>query len=317
MSDKGSSGSVVEVARPDHSTAIAFVLLAVFAGGNAVAVRFSNFGLPPFWGAATRSAAAALIFWGIVIVRRIALPKGRALIGAILYGLVGFGASYAFMYWGLVRIPAGLAGAILALVPLMTLFFAWAHGLETLRWQGLLGALLATAGVVMGVVGGFDGAVHALSLLAVLVGVACVAESAIVFKLFPPSHPAMTNAVALTAGAPPLFILSRLAGEQWSLPSTLSTWAAFAYLVLIGSVVVFTLFLYILSRWTASATSYSFLLMPVATVVIAAWLLGEKITISFLIGAALVLVGVWVGAIHSAPKAVESACAGMPNKGIC
>jgi drug/metabolite transporter (DMT)-like permease len=262
-------------------------------------------------------AGAALVFWVIVAVRRLSLPRGRALIGAVLYGLVGVGAAYAFVYWGLLRIPAGFGGAILALVPLMTLFLAWAHGLETLRWQGLVGALMATAGVVVSVVGGFGGAVHVPSLLALVAGTACLAEAAVVFKLFPKSHPVVTNAVALAAGAPVLIILSLLVGEEWSLPTTLNTWAAFAYLVLIGSVVVFSLYLYVLSRWTASATSYSFMLIPVATVVIAAWLLGEAVTITFVVGAALVLTGVWVGAIRSSPKTVELTCLEMPNKAIC
>ena len=83
-------------------------------------------------------------------------------------------------------------------------------------------------------------------------------------------------------------------GEKWTLPTTASTWAAFAYLVLIGSGVVFYLYLLVLSRWTASATAYSFLLIPVATVVVAALLLGEAITASFLVGAVLTLAGVWV-----------------------
>ena len=112
-----------EAARIDRGTWIAFVLMVVLAGGNAVAVRFSNSELPPFWGAALRFAAAALIFWIMVAVRRIALPKGRALIGVLLYGLLAVGASYALLYWALIRATASLAGATLAFVPLMILFF--------------------------------------------------------------------------------------------------------------------------------------------------------------------------------------------------
>lgn len=314
-SDLPEGGS--ETARPDRATLIAFVLMVVLAGGNAVAVRFSNSELPPFWGAAIRFAAAALIFWIIVLVRRIALPKGRALIGVLLYGLLAVGASYAFLYWGLLRATAGLAGAVLAFVPLLTLFFARAHGLETLRWRGLMGALIATAGILVGVVGGFGSTVHVPSLLALVAGTACLAEASVVFKLFPQSHPVATNAVALTTGTPPLVALSLLAGEKWSLPTTPNTWAAFAYLVLIGSVVVFYLYLNVLARWTASATSYSFLLIPVTTVIIAALLAGEVITASFVIGGALVLAGVWVGAIHSSPEAADLTCSPTPNKAIC
>jgi drug/metabolite transporter (DMT)-like permease len=297
---------------------IAFALLVVFAGGNPVAVRFSNSGLPPFWGATLRFSAAALVFWLLVLLRGIALPRGRALLGAVLYGFLSIGAAYAGLYWGLLRVSAGLAGALLALVPLMTLFFAWAHGLERLRWRGVVGASIATAGIVIGVVGGFGGAMHVPSVLALVAGVACLAEAGVVFKLFPQSHPIVTNAVALTTGTPLLAALSLLTGEQWALPTSFSTWAAFAYLALIGSVAVFYLYLRVLSQWTASATSYAFLLIPVSTVVIAALLAGEVVTPSFLVGAALVLAGVWVGAIHSAPPdAADLTCAEMPSKALC
>jgi drug/metabolite transporter (DMT)-like permease len=308
--------------RPDWFTLVAFVLAALFAGANTVAVRLSNSGLPPFWGATLRFGAAAVIFWIIVLVRRIALPTGRALVGAVLYGLLSTGVTYAFLYWGLVRAPARLAGAMLAFGPLLTFLFAVAHRLERFRWRGLLGAVIATAGILFGVVGGLRGGVPALSLLALLAGVACAAEGTVVYKLFPRSHPMATNAVALTAGVPLLALLSLLMGEQWTLPATRSTWAAYGYLVLIGSVAFFALVLHVLSRWTASAASYVFLLIPVSSVLIAALVLGEPVTISFVVGAAVVIAGVWIGAVYrkpdpEEPESAEVACEQMPNTAAC
>jgi drug/metabolite transporter (DMT)-like permease len=224
--------------------------------------------------------------------------------------------AYAFLYWGLLRVPAGLGAPILALVPLMTLFFASLHRLEHLHWRSVAGALVATVGVVIGLSGGSGGAVRVPSVLALVAGTAFFAEGGVIVKLFPRSHPLVTNALAFTAGAPILFVLSRLASERWTLPTTTNSWAAFAYLVLIGSVVVFYLYLHVLSRWTASAASYSFLLIPVSTVVIAAWLLGEVVTTSFVVGAAVSLAGVWVG-MRSSPKAAQLACSEMPSKAIC
>jgi drug/metabolite transporter (DMT)-like permease len=320
MNSKKSSRDSSAATGPDWLTVIAFLLLAVFAGGNPVAVRFSNSGLPPFWGASLRFSVAALIFWAIVLVRGLALPKGRALVGTVIYGLLSIGGAYAGLYWGLVRAPAGLAGAVLALVPLMTLLFASAHKVETFRWRGLIGVVVATAGILVGVVGGFGGAVPVTSVLALVAGVACLAEAGVVFKLFPQSHPMVTNALALTTGTPLLMVLSRLTGEEWALPTTPNTWAAFAYLTLIGSVGVFYLYLHVLSRWTASATSYAFLLMPVATVILAALLAGEVITTSFVIGAALVIAGVWVGAFRRererAPEQAEVTCPDI-SKAMC
>jgi drug/metabolite transporter (DMT)-like permease len=57
---------------------------------------------------------------------------------------------------------------------------------------------------------------------------------------------------------------------------------------------------YVLSHWDTSATAYSFFLFPMATVIIAAWLAGEVVTLSFLIGGSLMLAGVWLGGIRRA-----------------
>jgi drug/metabolite transporter (DMT)-like permease len=296
---------------PDRITLLAFGLLVLFGGSNAVAVRFSNLELPPFWGATIRFFAAAIVFWAIVLARRIELPKGRVLAAILIYGFLAIGGNYAFLYWGLVRTPANLTMVVLAFVPLMTFFLAVLHGLESFRWRGMMGALIATVGITLGVAGGFSGQVHIPSILAVLAGALCTAEGAVLFKLYVKGNPVVLNALAMTAGTTLLLLVSLLAGEEWSLPVATNTWVAFAYLVLGGTVVVFYLALFVLGRWTASATSYSFLLFPVATVVISAWLLGEVVTIPFILGGGLVVLGVWIGAIGSdSPQTVirETAC---------
>ncbi|MBI3159633.1 MAG: EamA family transporter [Chloroflexi bacterium] len=283
--------------RLDRASLSAFVLMVLIGGSNAVAVRFSNLELPPFWGAATRFVATALIFWLVIFSRRLPLPKGRALIGALLFGFLSVGASYAFLYWALVHVQAGLSMVILALGPLLTFFFAWAHGLEAFRWRGLLGSLLAFGGIFIGVGGEIGTTVAVTPLLALLAGAACIAEGSIVFKLFPKSEPLVTNALAVSTGALVLVVVSVMAGEPRPLPATPTTWAAFLYLVFIGSVVLFYLYLYVLDRWTASGTSYAFLLFPVSAVVVGAWLAGEVVSPRFLLGGLLVLLGVWVGAL--------------------
>jgi drug/metabolite transporter (DMT)-like permease len=121
---------------PYTLTFLAYIFTVIFAGANAVAVRFTVAELPPFWGAVIRFAGAALIFWAVVLIRRTPLPVGRAMVGILLYGFLSFGANYAFLYWGIQSIPAGLTQVILALVPLMTFFSAFFHRLEPFRWRG-------------------------------------------------------------------------------------------------------------------------------------------------------------------------------------
>jgi drug/metabolite transporter (DMT)-like permease len=106
----------------------AFIVGSLLAGGNAVGVRFSNRELDPLWGAGLRFALAAGILLAVMAALRLALPRGRALTGALLYGALNFGAAFALAYYGLVRVHAGLGQTLLALVPLVTLLLAVLQG---------------------------------------------------------------------------------------------------------------------------------------------------------------------------------------------
>src|SRR5436309_3571491 len=130
-------------------TLIAFGVLVVLVGANPVAIRFSNRELEPFWGGGVRFAVAAALFAVLMRARRLPIPRGRALAGAVLYGLVGIGAFFALAYWGLVRVNAGLGGVLFATVPLLTLFCAVAHGLERFRWRALAGGVIGVAGITV------------------------------------------------------------------------------------------------------------------------------------------------------------------------
>ena len=303
--------------RPDNrasSTSIAFAAVVVIGGSISVAVRISNFELPPFWGAGIRAAVAALVFWLILVARRINLPRGREMAGALLYGLLTVGFSYALLYWGLLRVQAGLASVVLAVVPLMTLLFALAHGQESFRWRGLIGSLIAIGGILLAVGEGLGTSIPVASLLALLAGAACLAEGSVLFKFFPQPHPHATNAIALTIGASFLLGLSVIVGEVWHLPTTSDTWIAFIYLVIVATVGLYYLYLFVLSRWPASVTNHSFLLFPISTVVIAAWLLSETITIAFIIGSGFVLVGVWLGALSGSAQETSVAKASTSDE---
>jgi len=275
-----------------------FILVS---GGASVAIRFTYAELPPFFSGAARFVFGALFFWSYALVRKIELPKGRALLGAVLFGVTSMGLSFTFIYWGLVETPASLYQTIVALVPLLTLFFAVLHRLESFRTQGLLGALLTVVGIVVAVGGAAGGDLSIPRVLAIIAGAACFAEAGIITKLFPRSHPVAMNAVAMPVGALILGIASLVSGEAFVIPRLATTWIAFAYIVVFVTVIAFLLYLFVLSRWTASSTSYSFVLIPLVTIILASWLANEQITLQFMIGGTLVVLGVWIGALW-APK---------------
>jgi drug/metabolite transporter (DMT)-like permease len=275
-----------------------FLASALLAGGNGVSIRFSNRELTPLWGAGLRFALAAALLLAVMAVRRLAFPHGRALTGALLYGTLNFGAAFALAYYALVRLHAGLGQTLLALVPLATLLLAVAQHQERLRAAAVAGTFLALAGVAVISQGSVGASVPLASLLAAVASAVCIAQAAVLVRRFPPVHPVTMNAVGMTTGAALLMAGSALAGEPHPLPQRATTWAAVAYLVVAGSVVVFVLYLVVLHHWAASRAAYGFVLIPFVTVLLSAWLDNEPLNLGLLVGGLLVLAGVYVGALR-------------------
>jgi drug/metabolite transporter (DMT)-like permease len=291
----------------DRTTLTAFVLVVITAGGNAVAVRYiscEGCEFDPFWAAATRFFFAGVLLAAIARVINADIPRGRALLGAVLYGALQFGGGFAFFYWGLVRTPAGLAQVLIASVPLFTFGFALAQRQEGFSWEGLAGAVLAISGIVIVFSSGDSAGVPVMSMAAVLLCAVCWAEALVVVKGFPEVHPAILNAVGMAVGVAVLLPLTVLTRESFVIPEATKTWAAQIYLIA-GSVGVFWLLVFVVHRWTASEASYSLVLIPLVTVVLSAWLQDERITWAFVAGSILVLVGVYFGALRRPAHATQ------------
>lgn len=282
----------------------AFLVGSVFAGGNGIGIRFSNRELDPLWGAGVRFSFAALLFLGLMVVLRLALPRGRALVGSLVFGLLQFGATYALAYYALVELHAGFGQILLALVPLMTLLLAVGQGQERLRLAAVAGSFLALGGVALMSQAPLRESLPLLSVIAALGSALCFAQAAVLVRRIPRVHPVTMNAVGMSAGAVALVAASVLAGETLGLPERAATWSAIGYLVTFGSMGVFLLYLYVLRRWAASRAAYSFVLIPIVTVVLSAWLDDEPIGVELVLGGTLVLAGVYVGALRRYP--VES-----------
>lgn len=278
---------------------LAFATETLLAGANGVAIRFSNRELAPLWGAGLRFALAGILVVIIMLVLRQPLPRGRTLLGAMLFGLLQFAGAFGFFYLALVQIQAGLGQTLLALVPLATLLLAVVQGQERLRGVAVLGTLLGLAGIGLIFFDPQRQSIPMLALLAVLASVLCFAQALVLVRRMPQIHPISMNAVGMVTGAFVLLILSTLIGEPKELPSQSETWVALVYVIVLGSVVVFLLHVYVAQHWSASRASYVMVVIPLVTITLSAWLDQEPVTGSLLLGAALVLSGVYIGALRN------------------
>lgn len=302
MTVKETHAPSITLAVPERQVPLAFVLFVILIGGASVAIRVTYQELAPFWMATARFGLGALTFWIIAFIKKIPLPRGKSLLGAVLYGFLGVGLSFVLIAWGLVETPASLYQILMALIPLATIFLSALQGLESITRRGILGSLLAIAGIVTTVGGSGSSDISIPHIIAILIAAMLIAESSVVLKRFPPNPPVMTNAISMTVGAIILGIASILSGEAWTIPNQISTWIAFLYLWIFVTVVAFLLYMFVLGKWSASRTSYGFVLTPLVTILVAAVIAGEKITLNFVLGAAFVLTGVLVGALLPGKK---------------
>lgn len=287
---------------PDRTTLLAFVGVVLCGGLNAIAVRQTVLELDPLWGGAMRFLAAGLIFAVLAVARGSRRLGRRAFVGATVYGLVGFAAAFGFIYPALRDVQAGTASVVIALSPLVTYGLAVAQRQEPFRPRAIVGGAVALAGIAIVFLDqiGLDVPLGPLAMVAL--GMVCLSEAGILVKWVPRSDPFAINAIAMLAAGVALLLGSLLLGETQAVPTRSETWLAVGYITVIGSVVMFGLYLFGLQRWTASGMSYSTLMLPFVSVTVATVLIGEQFTLAFAVGGLVMLIGVYLGAFgHHRP----------------
>jgi drug/metabolite transporter (DMT)-like permease len=243
-----------------------------------------------------RFTGAAILAFATAAAVHLAAPRGRALAISAVYGVLAFGLGFGLFFWGTRHVPAGIASVILGSVPLLTFLLAVVQGLEQFRARGLVGAFLAILGIGVISAEAPSGSLPVWPLLAVVGAAVATAEAAIMVRRIPDEHPLSINAVGMAVGAVLLMLASVVSDEPHDAP-----WSAGATLPLIIMIVtsplLFELYVVVVQRWSASAAAYQLVLFPLVSIPLSALLLDEPISLSLLLGAPLVLLGVYVGAL--------------------
>jgi drug/metabolite transporter (DMT)-like permease len=137
-------------ARLPLSAVLVLALLCFCWGGNGVAIKFSNQGMPPLMASALRSMIAALLAWlyARFMGRRVGFPPGQLRHGLII-GLL-FGIEFLFLYWGLAYTPASRSAIFLATNPFWVALGAhFCLKGDRLTLPKILGLILAFGGVIV------------------------------------------------------------------------------------------------------------------------------------------------------------------------
>lgn len=267
------------------------------------AIRYCLEGYPPLCGAALRFLLATVMLLIGLGVRRssLRLPEGRRQHLALLAAGVVNGLGYACVYVAEQTLTGGTTAVICASSPLFTLLLARLFGLEPLLPQRLLGMAMGLSGVSVLFADGLElggGHFQAMILAGVAAAVLWPLYGALLKRSAQHLPPLVSTCYFLFYTAITLVVLSLLQGE--SLPHLrLVPWTAhlgLLYLSIIGSVLAWTLYLWLLQRLELSVLSTLGLIQPVMAVAIDLVLGTAQLRLRGYVGASLVLLGMALSA---------------------
>ena len=278
--------------------AVGAALAAVYLiwGSTYLAIRFGLEGFPPFLLSAIRFLVAGGILYTVLRLRGTPAPTRRqwwnaARVGALMLaggvGLVTLAEDFG--------VGSGVAATAVAVIPLWAalvsgLFGRWPTRLE---WVGLVVGFVGV--LVLAQEGDFVSNPAGLILLAIapiLWSIGSVWGSHLDFP-----RPAMATATQLLAGGAVLAMLGGLRGERITQAPSASAWLALAYLIVFGSIVAYTAYVYLLRTVRpALATSYAYA-NPVVAVALGVTLGAEVLTGPAFIALPLILAGVGIAAL--------------------
>jgi drug/metabolite transporter (DMT)-like permease len=288
----------------------AFALCTLIWGSTFLFIRVGNDWFPPLWGVTIRLVLATVLLVPLAWAVRRPWPRGAELRAAVLFGVVDFGISLPFLYLGEKGVPSAIAAIVFATIPLMAMGLARLAGLERVRALKLAGALVGLAGVTLLVSSELRGHLPPLPLLCVFLGAASAAVAGVLLKRAPGHHPVATNAIAHAVGIPFCLAASFAAHESHALPHAWAAWVPIAYLVIVGSVVAFVVFTWLVQRWSIVRLSFISVITPVLATILGGLVRHERLGPATLVGALVVLAGLSLAIASDARAATRTRSSG-------
>ena len=272
---------------------LSLLALYVIWGSTYLAIRYALASYPPFLLAGLRFLIAGGLLFGVQRLRGIAAPSARQWRNAAITGVLLLGFGNGLVCFAEQRVSSGIAAVAVASMPLFAALFSGMYREWPTRRE-CLGLAIGFVGVIVLNLGNGLSASR-LGAIALLTAAMCWAFGSVWSKRQDmPSGP-MNTAAQMLCGSVALILVAFGSGERVPSHPTLHATLAVGYLIVFGSLIAFSAYLYVLKHVRpALATSYAYVNPPVA-VLFGVLLAGEHVGPYDLAGMAIILLG--VGAI--------------------
>jgi drug/metabolite transporter (DMT)-like permease len=306
LGSPGAGPAIAGTIRPRRRIApILWLALAGIWGSTWLAIKLGLHDLPPLTFAGIRFALAAMLLGGIVLIQRIRLPRSAGEWGLLAYtGFLTITLNYALVFWGEQYISSGLAALLSATVPLFGLPLAHRYlSAEALTRRKVVGVLLGVLGVAVVFSGELrTGGPRAFAASAGIIAAAlATAHASVLIKARGTQiEPAVLAGTQMLGGCLPLLIGGMLLeGSPLSFRWTPMALGALAYLTILGSVIAFLMYYWLIRHTTVTGVLMIPLVTPLIAVLVGVAFGGETIGWHTALGGSAIISGVALAVLRA------------------
>jgi len=280
---------------------VALGFLYVVWGSTYLAMKLAIESTPPFVMGVFRFIPAGVLLTAFVVARhrgRIRRPSLRETRDAAIVGTLLLGGATALVGWSEQTIPIGVAAVIVALVPMWLAIFDRVFFHQPIRPLLAAGIVIGLAGVAiltwpLGGASDLDPAGLAAILASPIlwsIGTLYAARKAVL-----PAPALLASGIEMTAAGLALILIAGVTGEWASFDIatvTTTSWAGMAYLIVMGSVLGYSTFAWLITVAPLSRVSTYAYVNPVVAVLLGWLVLNEPLTLRTIVASAVIVVAV-------------------------
>jgi len=319
-----SNVSIPPNSRPGASRAqivLAFAAVYVIWGSTYLTIHIAIETIPALLMSGARFILAGLLL--LAFSHRPGAPRERLTLIHWRSALVIGGCLLLFgnggVAWGEQYLPSGFVALIIATVPLWMALFAPAFGGRWINWTAAVGIALGLVGIALLVKPGGGGAGHWQTLVVLMAPLLWALGSLYARNAPAPRQSLTAVAMEMIAGGVLLSIAGAAGGELGHVHLgnvSVASVAAFVYLVLIGSLVGYVAYIWLLHHVSVTAASTYAFVNPVVAVALGAIVLGEQVTLLTVVAAAFIIGAVVLLLIGQSRATEPAATVRMPVRDV-
>jgi drug/metabolite transporter (DMT)-like permease len=273
------------------------IILALFCtyfiwGSTYLAIRFGIESFPPFLMAGVRFTIAGAILYCVMLFLGAPNPTRRQWLGATAVGILLPALGNGTESYVQQTVSSSVAALSIATAPIWMAIFSsiWWHKITSKEWLGIAVGLVGI--VLLNVGGSLLGELASAMLL--IFAAASWSFGSVWSKRLDMPDGLMASAAQMLAGGVVLLMVSALQGETW--PQTISqkSWGAMLFLVVLGSLVAYSAYQYLLKTVRPLVASSNTFVNPVVAFIVGIWFANEHVTTTEFIALGVILVGVFL-----------------------